>query len=160
VTFVNHYSFLLVAALCTLGLGIVVLRRGLRRNDLTALGALALGFVMAFLLLRPTASGPTDAGQVHDRIGTGTPVLVELQSPYCLACMAARPVVDRIERTFAGRLEIIRVNIQDPAGRRLAADFSSQFTPTFIFFDAGGQEAWRTVGAVDPSQIQASLERP
>ncbi len=159
-SFVNHYSFLLAAAVCTLALGLVVLRRGLRRSDLTALGALALGFVLAFWLLRPSASGLADAAQVRQRIGAGVPVLLELQSPYCLGCMAARPVVDRIERTSTDRLEVIRLNIQDPGGRQLAADFAAQFTPTFIFFDAQGQESWRTVGAVDPLAVQQSLDQP
>lgn len=159
-SFVNHYSFLLTAAVCTLALGLLVLRRGLRGNDLTALGALVLGFVLAFLLLHPSASGLADADQVREQIGAGTPVLLELQSPYCLGCMAARPIVNRIEREHADRLQVIRLNIQDPAGRQLAADFASTFTPTFIFFDALGQEAWRTVGAVDPLAVRQSLDQP
>ncbi len=158
--FVNHYSFLLVAGMCTLALGLYVFRRGTRRSDLTALGALALGFVLAFVLLRPSASESADLDQVRARIGAGTPVLLELQSPYCLACMAARPVVDRIERAYADRLEVTRLNIQDPVGQQLAAEFAASFTPTFIFFDAQGREAWRTVGAVDPLSVRQSLEQP
>jgi thiol-disulfide isomerase/thioredoxin len=157
---INHYSFLLAAVVCVGALAIFVIRRGIRRNDLTALGALALGFVVAFLLLRPVSSGLGEADQVRARIGAGAPVLLELQSPYCLGCMAARPVVDRIERAHAERLDVLRVDIQDPAGRELAAEFASQFTPTFIFFDGDGLEQWRTVGAVDPLAVSQSLAQP
>lgn len=66
--------------------------------------------------------------------------------------------MDGIEREWAGRLRVIRLNVQDPIGRALAPDLGFRVTPTFIFFDAEGQEAWRSIGQIDPAQVRGALE--
>jgi hypothetical protein len=80
--FINQYSFLLTAGVAVAALLLVLWRRGLRSGDLVALGALLLGFALAFSLLRPGESTVEEAAAVHSRIGAGSPVLLELQSPY------------------------------------------------------------------------------
>lgn len=74
--------------------------------------------------------------------------------------MAARPVVDGIAEDFRGRLTVIRLNVQDPVGRALAAEYAFRVTPTFILLDAQGKEVWRTMGAVYPEEVQRALELP
>ena len=65
--------------------------------------------------------------------------------------------MDGIEREFEGRLKVIHLNIQDPVGQELGKSFNFQYTPTFILFDADGEELWRTIGAIDPSEVRQSL---
>jgi thiol-disulfide isomerase/thioredoxin len=77
-----------------------------------------------------------------------------------MGCMAAKPIVDGIEREHGERLRVIRVNVQDTAGRALAGQYRFEFTPTFVLFDAGGRELLRTVGAVDPAAVSRALASP
>jgi hypothetical protein len=74
-----------------------------------------------------------------------------------MACLAAKPIVDGVEREFSGQLLVVRLNVQDPAGRVLARTYGSQYTPTYLFFDELGVEQWRSVGDLDPAQLQRSL---
>ena len=78
----NQYSFL-IFGLVLVGLAIYGLsRRGFRLVDgilLIALVGLILG---AWWVLHPTQSQVTDAKAVRAKIGAGTPVLLEFQSPY------------------------------------------------------------------------------
>ena len=71
--------------------------------------------------------------------------------------MAMKPIVDGIEREQEGKIEIVRVNIQDANGRELAGQFGYYGTPTFIYFDAGGKELWRSVGSLDPFRVRQSI---
>jgi thioredoxin-related protein len=71
--------------------------------------------------------------------------------------MAAKPIVDGIEREHQGKLVVIRLNVHDPVGAALGARFGFRFTPTFVFFDAEGQERWRTVGSVAPSEVRRTV---
>ncbi|MEW6568597.1 MAG: thioredoxin family protein [Chloroflexota bacterium] len=71
--------------------------------------------------------------------------------------MAAKPVVDGIEREHSGRLSVIRLNVQEPVGLAIANRLGFRLTPTFIFFDSQGNEAWRTVAAIDPARVRQSL---
>ena len=72
--------------------------------------------------------------------------------------------MDELERELAGettigrQIYIIRLNIQDNAGQELGRLYGFEFTPTFIFFDAQGNEAWRTVGTFDPQKVRDSLK--
>lgn len=79
---VNQYSFLLVAAFGLASLAFILLRDGVKGSDLIALASLVLGFTVAFALLRPRPSAGADAEAIQAQIGAGTPVLLELQSPY------------------------------------------------------------------------------
>lgn len=72
--------------------------------------------------------------------------------------MAAKPIVDGIEREHGQQLSIIRLNIQDPAGEALLERFEFRFTPTFIFFDEAGEELQRWVGAINSSEVHQLLE--
>lgn len=74
--------------------------------------------------------------------------------------MTVRPVVDAVEREFGERLEVIRLNVQDPAGRELAQAYGFEFTPTFILFDSAGSEIWRSVYLLDPARIRDHLNPP
>ncbi|MFQ5922688.1 MAG: thioredoxin fold domain-containing protein [Anaerolineales bacterium] len=74
--------------------------------------------------------------------------------------MAAKPIVDGIEREHEDRLKVIRLNIQDPAGEALLERFEFRFTPTFIFFDETGEEVQRWLGAIDSAQVRQLLENP
>jgi thioredoxin-related protein len=71
--------------------------------------------------------------------------------------------VDELERevnneiSIGKRIHIIRLNIQDSVGMELAPLYGFEFTPTFIYFDAEGNELWRMVGEFDPQRVRDSL---
>jgi hypothetical protein len=71
--------------------------------------------------------------------------------------MSVRPVVDGIERKLSGRLEVIRLNLQEPAGAQLAADMGANFTPTFVLYDGQGLEGWRSVFQIDLETVERAL---
>jgi len=80
--FVNQYSFVLVAVIVLLILVVFTLRGGLKSQHLIALGALFLGIVLAYQFLNP-GSGLSDKSEmILAEIQSGSPVLLEFQSPY------------------------------------------------------------------------------
>lgn len=68
--------------------------------------------------------------------------------------------MDGLEKELAGQLIIIRINVQESAGRELASIYKFQYTPTFIFFHANGVELWRQIGGLDVGRLRASLKLP
>jgi len=72
--------------------------------------------------------------------------------------MAASPVVDGIERQYAGELNVVRVDVQDPRSRPWLERFAFRVTPTFVLLDGGGQEVWRSVGSIDAAQVAAAMQ--
>lgn len=80
--FLNHYSLLLAGAVILLIVSVVRLRQGWRRTDWLIVGGLMLGMLAIWLIFRPTATSATGVDEVDSQIGAGTPVLLELQSPF------------------------------------------------------------------------------
>ena len=71
--------------------------------------------------------------------------------------MAAKPIVDGIERVHEGKLIVTRLNVQDPAGEALLERYGFRFTPTFIFFDGAGEELQRWVGGILSAEVRELL---
>lgn len=66
--------------------------------------------------------------------------------------------MDELEAEIGDQIHFIRLNIQEPVGMELAPIYNFQFTPTFIYFDAQGNEVWRMIGDFDPQRVRDSLQ--
>lgn len=75
-----------------------------------------------------------------------------------MACIAARPVVERLAAQYDGQVRFIRLNAYSAAGRDLAADYQLRTTPTFVFLDASGNELGRSLGVLTEADVQALVE--
>ena len=148
--FFNHYSAPILAALLLAGGLSLVWRRGGKIRHWLILGGALVALGATWLVLRPV-SNPAATPLV------GQPLLLEVQSPYCLGCVAMKPVVDRLEKELRGKLVVRRVDIQSALGRKLASEYGIELTPTFIFIDAAGKEQWRNVGQLDAVRLRTSL---
>lgn len=144
IRFFSYRSFFAAAG----GAG-VLLAGGLALNGFTLADGLLLVMYIAacgaliFWLRTPrTKAVPFNALAAFEQaIQSGTPTLLEFYSDMCAACMANRPFLDEFENTTGPRLQILRVNVNDPnLGRALADRYSVTFTPTFILLDERGQK--------------------
>jgi thioredoxin 1 len=154
----NHYSFLWIALSLTIVAGLVLLTNKPKFRDYLSFSVIVAGLFVSWLILHPHQTAlMKDAKAVQVMIGSGTPVLLEFQSPYCIDCTTEKPVVDGLENELGQRLHVIRINIQDQIGHELAPVYNFEYTPTYIFFDAHGNELWRTVGEIDPQQVRNSV---
>jgi thiol-disulfide isomerase/thioredoxin len=163
--FINYYSFLLVTIGIIAVAALVLLTHKPKTNDFISFGVIALIAIMAWVILHPRQTPLMDDSKVvQQMIGAGTPVLLEFQSPYCISCTQIKPVVDQLEEELSSQvsigpqIHIIRVNIQEQVGKDLGSVYGFQATPTFIFFDAQGNEVWRQIGNFNPQMVRDSLQ--
>jgi thioredoxin 1 len=156
---INQYSAIWIAVFLVVTMAAILLRRKPKWPHFLVLAVVVLGLATAWIFLHPRQTAQiSTAAQVQASIGRGTPVLLELQSPYWIACTAMKPIVDGIEKQYQGRLTVIRVDIQSETGRALAPIYRFQYTPTFIFFDGQGKELWRSIGQLDTGKVGESLK--
>ena len=66
--------------------------------------------------------------------------------------------MDGLENELGNKMHIIRIDIQQPVGRELAPVYGFEYTPTYIFFDAKGNEVWRMIGEIDPQKVRDSVK--
>lgn len=154
----GEYSFITISAGFAFIAGVILLSNKPRWNDYLAFGAIVVGLIVAWASLHPRQTLlMDDAREVKEMIGAGTPVLLEFQSPYCIRCVSIKPLVDDLELELGDQIHIIRLNVQEQVGMELSPVYGFEFTPTFIYFDATGNEVWRIIGDFDPQQVRDSL---
>jgi thioredoxin-like negative regulator of GroEL len=71
-----------------------------------------------------------------------------------------RPVVDRLKKAYAGKVDI-RVMMTDTADaetQRLAAVFKIEYVPTFVLVDSAGAQKGFVVGEVAESSLRQRLD--
>ncbi|HEY2704948.1 MAG TPA: thioredoxin [Candidatus Dormibacteraeota bacterium] len=99
------------------------------------------------------AAGDADFDRVA--VDSDLPVLVDLWAPWCGPCHMLAPHVEKAAQTFAGRLKVVKVNVDEAP--RVAERFGVRGVPTLLVLDHGGPVA-RQVGALPGSQLERWIE--
>lgn len=99
------------------------------------------------------------------------PVLVNLWATWCAPCVTELPLLDKLAADRAGTLRVVTVSEDLGEGAKVAAflkekgvtrlepwldpdnelafKYGGGTLPTTVYYDAGGREVWRVVGAHD-----------
>lgn len=72
--------------------------------------------------------------------------------------MRAEPIVNGLEKEWAGTVRVVQVNIQNNESRALVDRLDARFTPTFVLFDAAGEEVWRAVGTINADEVRRQVQ--
>jgi thioredoxin len=83
------------------------------------------------------------------------PVLVDFFATWCPPCKMMEPVVERLAERFDGRVDVIKVNVDEHP--ELAGQYGIRAVPTFLLF-ADGQPIQRGAGAMSERDLAEALE--
>ena len=84
------------------------------------------------------------------------PVLVDLWAPWCGPCRMVSPALEQLARDFAGRVKLVKVNVDEAPG--IGSRFGVQGIPTLLVMNRG-EVAARQTGAAPESVLRTWLEQ-
>ncbi len=97
----------------------------------------------------------TDATFDTDVLKSDKPVLVDYWAEWCGPCKGIAPILDELAQTYAGKLQITKMNVDE--NRDIPAKFGIRGIPTLMVFK-GGQLSATKVGAMSKAQMSAFID--
>ena len=98
----------------------------------------------------------SDATFVADVVNSDVPVLLDVWAPWCGPCKMIAPVLDELAVEFAGKVKIVKINIDD--NQATPAQFGVRSIPTLLLFKDGKPVASQ-VGALPKNQLAAFINQ-
>ncbi|MBV4398233.1 thioredoxin TrxA [Advenella alkanexedens] len=102
-----------------------------------------------------TIKHATESSFNADVLKSDKPVLVDYWAPWCGPCKAIAPVLEEVAKEYEGRLQVVKVDVQDHP--EVAAQFGIRGIPTLMVFKNGEAVATK-VGAVNKAQLTSFID--
>lgn len=84
------------------------------------------------------------------------PVLVDFYADWCGPCRMLAPTLNKLSSEFAGRVKIVKVNVDTEP--ELANQFRVESIPLLVFF-ADGKPVGRAAGLINESGLRQALNQ-
>lgn len=108
------------------------------------------GVCLAFAALAQAATG-APATAPADK--PALPRLVDLGASKCVPCKLMKPILEKLTRDYAGRMEVIFIDVWE--NRAEGTRHGIRMIPTQIFYAADGKELYRHEGFLSEQAILA-----
>ena len=92
----------------------------------------------------------TDSTFESEVLKSDLPVLIDFWAPWCGPCKAIAPVVDELAKEYAGKLKVVKMNVDD--NPQTPSRYGVRGIPNLILFH-GGQVKEQIVGAVPKAAL-------
>jgi len=97
----------------------------------------------------------SDTSFSNEVLQSPIPVLVDYWAEWCGPCKMIAPALDESAETYAGRLDIAKVNVDE--NQLVASRYHVRGIPTLMLFKNGEVVATK-IGAVSKSQLTAFID--
>lgn len=98
----------------------------------------------------------TDASFDQEVLQSDKPVLVDFWAAWCGPCKAIAPIVDSVAATYAGKLKVAKVNVDQNGAT--PSRYGVRGIPALFLFK-GGKVADQIIGYVPQNVIEEKIQR-
>lgn len=99
---------------------------------------------------------PADDASIDGALEAKPLVVLDLWAPWCGPCRMVAPVLEQLSKEYAGRIKVVKVNVDDSP--RTAARFDARSIPTLVLLDHGNVVE-RVIGAQPKPALAAAIDK-
>ncbi len=97
----------------------------------------------------------TDANFDQEVLKSDQAVLIDFWAPWCAPCRAIAPLIDELAGEYAGRLKVVKINVDDKP--ETPARYGVRGIPNLLIIRSG-QVKEQIVGAVPKSHLVRAVD--
>jgi thioredoxin 1 len=97
----------------------------------------------------------TDANFEQEVLKSSQPVLIDFWAPWCGPCKAIAPLVDELAKEYAGKLKVVKMNVDD--NPETPARYGIRGIPNLLII-RNGQVKEQIVGAVPKGHLVRAVD--
>ena len=97
----------------------------------------------------------TDANFEQEVLKSSIPVLIDFWAPWCGPCKAIAPIVDELAKDYAGKLKVVKLNVDD--NPETPARYGVRGIPNLLII-RDGQVKDQIVGAVPKGHLVKAVD--
>ena len=98
----------------------------------------------------------TDANFDQEVLKSDQPVLIDFWAVWCGPCKALSPIVDEVAQSYAGKVKVAKMNVDQNQGT--PGRYGIRGIPTLLIFK-GGQVKEQIVGYVPKETIEKAIDK-
>ncbi len=99
---------------------------------------------------------PADDSTIAGALDASQLVILDLWAPWCGPCRMVAPVLEQLSTEYAGRLKVVKVNVDDSPGT--AAKYDARSIPTLVILDHG-KVIDRVIGAQPKPTLATAIDK-
>ena len=97
----------------------------------------------------------SDASFEQEVLKSSIPVLIDFWAPWCGPCKAIAPIIDEVAKDYAGKLKVVKLNVDD--NPETAARYGIRSIPNLLIIK-NGQVKDQIVGAVPKGHLVKAVD--
>lgn len=85
-----------------------------------------------------------NAQEQSDVVVESKPKIIKFTAHWCKSCREMEPVLERLEKRYRDRIDVVVVDVDDPENARLMDEYSVSVLPTVVFIASNGDRCVTT----------------
>ena len=111
--------------------------------------------VLPFLL---AACGGGSADEGESAAATGPVRFLYFSAADCTPCDDMAPIIDGIEKDFAGKIALERYDAASDEGKKLMAQYEIKVTPSYVMAAPDGTKLWSLTGVIHKDMLRQQVQ--